>query len=146
MKVDTNGLEVLEPPECAMLLGSVPIGRVVFTDRALPAVQPVAFVLDDRGDVIIRTQPGSKLAAATRGAIVAFEVDDFDVVARTGWSVTAVGPAGAVRDPAERERLSRLPLRPWLPGPCEHYIRIQCRQLSGRRILPVPAVLADRVA
>ncbi len=133
MKLDSAGLRVLSRTECVERLGSVPIGRIVFTDRALPAVQPVNFVLD--GDtIVIRTSVGSKLAAATRNAVVAFETDEFDVEGRTGWSVTTVGHARAVTDPAEIERLSRLPLVPWAPGDREHFIVVAIEQISGRDI------------
>ncbi len=77
MKLDSAGLEILSREECLDLLSSSPIGRIVFTDRALPAVQPVNFCLFE-GNVVIRTMAGSKLAAAARNAVVAFEVDDFD--------------------------------------------------------------------
>ena len=50
------------------LLAASRIGRVAFTDAALPAVQPVAYHLDDE-EVIFRTRNGSKLAAATRHAM-----------------------------------------------------------------------------
>ncbi|MEV4399798.1 pyridoxamine 5'-phosphate oxidase family protein [Nonomuraea sp. NPDC049607] len=77
MRLDSSGLQVLSEEECFLLLSSVPIGRIVFTDRALPAVQPVNFCLDGRS-IVIRAVTGSKLAAATRRAVVAFEADDFD--------------------------------------------------------------------
>ncbi|MEU8326158.1 pyridoxamine 5'-phosphate oxidase family protein [Nonomuraea sp. NPDC048881] len=114
-------------------MSSTPIGRIVFTDRALPAVQPVNFCLDGER-VVIRTSIGSKLAAATRQAVVAFEADEFDPAMRTGWSVTAVGHARAVTDPAETARLAALPLSPWAPGSRDHYIVVDAEQLSGRRI------------
>ncbi|WP_308211793.1 pyridoxamine 5'-phosphate oxidase family protein [Actinoallomurus soli] len=79
--LDSGGLEVLGRQECLALLGAVPIGRIVFTDRALPAVWPVNFALSG-GDVVIRTMAGSKPAAAARGAVVAFEADEFDPVRR----------------------------------------------------------------
>jgi nitroimidazol reductase NimA-like FMN-containing flavoprotein (pyridoxamine 5'-phosphate oxidase superfamily) len=126
-------LEILSPEECLALAASMPIGRIVFTDRALPAVQPVNFLVED-GSVIIRTAQGSKLAAATRNAIVAFEVDEFDHQARTGWSVTLVGRAQSVRDPDEVARLARLPLRTWAPGERDRFIRIRPEHVSGRRI------------
>jgi nitroimidazol reductase NimA-like FMN-containing flavoprotein (pyridoxamine 5'-phosphate oxidase superfamily) len=133
MKLDSAGLRVLSRSECVERLGSVPIGRIVFTDRALPAVQPVNFVLD--GDtIVIRTSVGSKLAAATRNAVVAFETDEFDEQGRTGWSVTTVGHARAVPDPAEIDRLSLLPLVPWAPGAREHFIVVAIEQISGRDI------------
>src|SRR6266568_1885468 len=104
MPYDSGGLEILDPAECRVLLAAVPIGRIVFTDRALPAIQPVSFLMYD-GDVIIRTAEGSKLGAAAGNAIVAFEADDFNPVTRTGWSVVAVGQARIVSAADELEIL-----------------------------------------
>ncbi|NEA30046.1 pyridoxamine 5'-phosphate oxidase family protein [Actinomadura bangladeshensis] len=134
MRSTGEALEVLGREECLALLRSAPVGRVVYTDQALPAIQPVTFVLDGDEAVVIRTAPGSKFDAALRGAIVAFEVDAFDPAARTGWSVTAVGQARAVTDPAEAARVARLPLRPWAPGPRDHFIRVPLWRVTGRRI------------
>lgn len=135
MNLDSNGLEVLDRAECLALMGSVPIGRLVFTDRALPAIQPVNFVLDE-GEVIVRTASGSKLAAATRRAVVAFEADEFDMERHTGWSVTIIGQAIEITDPARRRRVQRLPLEPWSMGTHAHFIGISAEQVTGRRILP----------
>ncbi|MBB2910824.1 nitroimidazol reductase NimA-like FMN-containing flavoprotein (pyridoxamine 5'-phosphate oxidase superfamily) [Streptosporangium becharense] len=135
MKVDSAGLDVLSRGECLELLSSTPIGRIVFTDRALPAVQPVIFCLDGE-DIVIRTDAGSKLAAATRDTIVAFESDEFDPRTHAGWSVTAVGHARGVHDTAEIDRLSALPLAAWVPGEQDHFIVLSTQQLSGRRLRP----------
>jgi uncharacterized protein len=133
MTLDSAGLQVLSREECLALLASVPVGRIVFTDRALPAVQPVNFVLD--GDyVVIRTTAGSRLASAARNAVVAFEADEFDAHMRKGWSVTMVGHARAVQDLAEIERLALLPLIPWAPGGGQEFIVMYPQQISGRRL------------
>ncbi|MGI8332947.1 pyridoxamine 5'-phosphate oxidase family protein [Actinomadura scrupuli] len=137
MKFDAHGLEVLDRRQCLSLLASVPLGRIVFTDRALPAIQPVTFVLDG-DDVILHTSLGSTLVAATHETVVAFEADDFDTVRRTGWTVTILGHARVVHDPAETARLARLPLQQWNPAPRDRFIRIPCRHVTGRRINPVP--------
>ncbi|MFF4624492.1 pyridoxamine 5'-phosphate oxidase family protein [Nonomuraea jabiensis] len=134
MQLDSSGLQVLSHEECLGLLSTAPIGRIVFTDHALPAVQPVNFHLDGRS-IVIRTSVGSKLAAATRHAIVAFEADQFDTELHTGWSVTAVGHARAVTEPAEINRLTALPLTTWAPGSRDHYIVVEAEQISGRRII-----------
>ncbi|MEV4175976.1 pyridoxamine 5'-phosphate oxidase family protein [Nonomuraea sp. NPDC049709] len=141
MRLDTSGLQVLSREECLRLLSSVPIGRIVFTDRALPAVQPVNFRLVGES-IVIRTSSGSKLAAATRRSVVAFEADDLDPALRTGWSVTAVGHARAVTDPAELTRLNALPLVPWAPGDHDHYIVVEAEQVSGRRLTGRPIATA----
>jgi uncharacterized protein len=132
VNVDSE-VEVLSPEECISLAATMPIGRIVFTDRALPAVQPVNFLIDD-GSVIIRTMQGSKLAAATRNAVVAFEIDEFDRRSQAGWSVTLVGRAQSVRDPVESDRLARLPLQTWAPGPRDRFIRIRPEYITGRRL------------
>jgi RimJ/RimL family protein N-acetyltransferase len=71
---ETN-VSMLSRGESMELLRSVPVGRIVFTDRALPAITPVNFAVLDNDDVVIRTGVGSRLAAATNEAIVAFEAD-----------------------------------------------------------------------
>ncbi|SDM82113.1 pyridoxamine 5'-phosphate oxidase family protein [Nonomuraea jiangxiensis] len=133
MQRDSSGLQVLGRQECLDLLSTAPIGRIVFTDRALPAVQPVNFHLDGHF-IVIRTSIGSKLAAATRHAVVAFEADEFDPESRTGWSVTAVGRSRAATDPAEIDRLAALPLAAWAPGDRGHYVVVEAEQVSGRRL------------
>jgi hypothetical protein len=135
LAMDVNGpvLAQLSRDECLRLMGSVPVGRIVYTRQALPAVELVSFALDG-GGIVIRTGAGSKLAAATRGAVVAFEADSVDVAGRAGWSVTVVGHATAVTDRAEIGRLEQLPLTPWAPGNGDHFIRISSSIVNGRRI------------
>jgi len=128
-------LESLDRDECLTLLATVPVGRVAITDQAMPAIVPVNFLVDG-SDVIIRSVRGSKLAAATRGAVVAFEADTFDPDERTGWSVLVVGVASHVTERAEVDRLSTLGLQPYLDAAASHYIRIPAAQISGRRLQP----------
>lgn len=132
--LDSAGLEVLDVEECLRLLATVPIGRVVFTDQALPGVLPVNFLLHN-GTIVLRTGEGSKLTAALRDAVVAFEADEFDVENRTGWSVMVIGHARLVRDGTERAKLSALDLTPWTPGQREHFIVISTEIVTGRRVL-----------
>jgi len=133
--MDVNGsvLEHLSRGECMRLMGSVPVGRIVYTRQALPAVELVNFALHD-GDIIIRTDAGGKLAAATRGAVVAFETDSVDAAGHTGWSVTVVGHSRAVTDDEEIRRLEETGLMPWAPGNRDHFIRISPVIVNGRRI------------
>jgi len=135
--MDVALLESLDRDECLTLLATVPVGRVAITDQAMPAILPVNFLVDG-SDVIIRSVRGSKLAAATREAVVAFEADTFDPDERTGWSVLVVGVASHVTARAEIDRLSRLGLQPYLDGAASHYIRIPAAHISGRRLHPPP--------
>lgn len=119
--------------ECLALISSVPVGRLVFTERALPAVTPVNFLLD-HGQIVVRTGATSSLAAAVRGAVVAFQVDDIERGSRCGWSVTITGRAREVREPVELARLSALPLLPWVGGQLDHVIVVPVELVTGRRI------------
>ena len=133
MERDRNGLEVLDRDECLRLLATATLGRIGVQSGALPTVLPVNFVVDDNA-IVIRTSPGSKLDAATRNAVVAFEADWIDALYHTGWSVTVTGVAREVVDPIELERVRSLPLAHWAPGPADRYVSISTELLSGRRI------------
>lgn len=133
MEVDRNGLEVLDRLECLRLLATARVGRVGLTSGALPRILPVNFrMVDDR--VVIRTGVGSKLDAALRNAVVAFEADDFDVIDHTGWSVLVTGVAEELPhdgiDETERTRVPR-----WAPGPDGRLVAISTALISGRRIV-----------
>jgi len=131
MYSDGSALRQLTSGDCLRLLAAVPIGRIIYTRQALPAVELVNFALEG-GDIIIRTDRSGKLAAAARGAIVAFEADAVDLERRCGWSVTAIGPARAVADAADIARLQQIGLDAWAPGVREHFIRITPQLLNGR--------------
>ena len=135
MRLDHNGLEVLDRDECLRLLGGAVIGRVGVSSGALPRVLPVNFRLD--GDrILIRTSRGTKLDAATANAVVAFEVDEIDPVNQTGWSVLITGVAREVTDPDELAEVRAEPLARWAPpGPNDRVMAISTELVDGRRIL-----------
>jgi len=133
MYSDGSALRQLSRDECLTLMASVPVGRIIYTRRALPAVELVNFALD-HGDIVIRTDRSGKLAAATRGAVVAFEVDQVDLAGQTGWSVTAIGPSTEVTDPGELARLRTIGLKSWALGERDHFIRISPVMLNGRHL------------
>jgi nitroimidazol reductase NimA-like FMN-containing flavoprotein (pyridoxamine 5'-phosphate oxidase superfamily) len=124
-------LAELSREQCLRLMASVPVGRIVYTRRAMPAVELVNFSID-AGDIVIRTAASGKLAAAIRGAIVAFEADEYDPATRAGWSVTAVGHARDVTDPARAERLRSTGPQPWAPGDKPYFLTITPGTLNGR--------------
>jgi nitroimidazol reductase NimA-like FMN-containing flavoprotein (pyridoxamine 5'-phosphate oxidase superfamily) len=129
-----DGFRELERQECLRLMAEVPLGRVVFTRRALPAVLPVTFTLDGDGAVLLRTSAASDLVRAVDGTVVAFETDDVDAARHTGWSVVVTGPAAVVTDPAEHERLARTGPAAWVPAPHEVFVRIRPELVTGRQL------------
>ncbi len=135
-------LDELSPAECRQHLRTARVGRLVFTEGALPAVHPVNFLIDG-DDVVIRTGPGAKLAAAARGDVLAFEVDEIDRESRSGWSVLVVGHASLVVDIDENVALAEPVYRPWVNGRREHLIRIAGERITGRRLSFPSDVRAD---
>jgi nitroimidazol reductase NimA-like FMN-containing flavoprotein (pyridoxamine 5'-phosphate oxidase superfamily) len=123
--IDHDGRhEALDEQECLRLLGTTRIGRLAYTQAALPAIRPVFYMLRD-GAVEIPAQTGSALAVAVRGAVVAFEADSYEVMARTGWTVTIVGPSRVVTAGQSEDRDRCL-------------IVVQCGLIQGWRMtLPV---------
>ncbi len=130
-----DGFRELERQECLRLLAKVPVGRIVHTRQALPAVLPVNFCLDADGAVLLRTAAGSELVRAIDGTVVAFEADEVDASAHAGWSVVVTGSATVIRDPAEHERLARTGPRSWVPSPVEVFVRIAPELVTGRELV-----------
>lgn len=141
MEVDRNGMEVLDRERSLALLRSATIGRLAIHAGALPAIVPVNFAVTPAA-VIVRTGAGSKLQQAIANAVVAFEVDDYDPLRHTGWSVNVVGVAREITDRDELEQVRRVPLAHWAPGDATHYVAIGLDVVSGRRILDGAAVSA----
>jgi nitroimidazol reductase NimA-like FMN-containing flavoprotein (pyridoxamine 5'-phosphate oxidase superfamily) len=75
--VDWTGLAVLQREECMALLATATVGRIGVSVDALPVILPVDFtVLDDL--IVLRNVPRTKLSAAVKRRVVAFQADDFD--------------------------------------------------------------------
>jgi nitroimidazol reductase NimA-like FMN-containing flavoprotein (pyridoxamine 5'-phosphate oxidase superfamily) len=130
-----NIMSELTVSECHALLADHHLGRLAFLDRAgvMPMIIPVNYLFHNEA-VVFRTDPGSKLIAALHGAPVAFEVDGADEQQQLGWSVVVRGFVEEVTDSQERDRLSATPLVAWAPGAKAHYVRVDARMVSGRRI------------
>jgi uncharacterized protein len=134
MEIDRNGLEVLDREEAVALLRSATVGRLAIHEGALPAIVPVNFAVVAE-EVVIRTGAGSKLRQALDHAVVAFEVDDFDPLCHTGWSVNVVGIARELTDPDDLAAVGRAHLAHWAPGPSDHVVAIGLEVVTGRRIV-----------
>jgi uncharacterized protein len=133
--------EVLDRSECLRLLATRHIGRVVVNVKGwVPVIRPVNYSFDPPSQsVVFRTAHGSKLTALLLSELAAFEVDDIDEVARSGWSVIVTGRVEEIVRPADRDRLETLGLELWAPGERPHWVMIRTGTLSGRRIRSSPS-------
>jgi nitroimidazol reductase NimA-like FMN-containing flavoprotein (pyridoxamine 5'-phosphate oxidase superfamily) len=122
---ERNELADLTRDDCLHLLGTGGLGRVVFTASAMPAVQPVSYVM--HGDeVVFRVADDGSLSTATRHAVVGFQVDDIDPVTHAGWSVLGVGQAYEISD-ADRRSMP-------VAGSATHAVAVPLQQLTGQRV------------
>jgi nitroimidazol reductase NimA-like FMN-containing flavoprotein (pyridoxamine 5'-phosphate oxidase superfamily) len=132
-------LEELDEAECLRLIASGGIGRIGFSGRYGPTVLPVNYQFYE-GTIVFRTAQDSATDEDLRTGIanaeykVAFEIDDFDTAARTGWSVLIQGSAHHVESDAERVSVAGAGVDPWPDGDRELFLRITPSRVTGRRV------------
>ena len=132
-------LEELDEAECLRLIAPGGIGRLVFAGRFDLTVLPVNYKLHN-GAILFRTAQYGTTDEDLRTGIehaeyrVAFEIDDFDVAAREGWSVLLQGPAHHLDSESERAEATAVGVVPWAGGDRDHFIRITPARVTGRRI------------
>ena len=127
-------MESLDRQECIKLVERHPacVGRVALAGPR-PVIFPVNYAID-RGNVVFRTDPGTKFDAAVQASYVAFEVDWVEPTWQIGWSVVIRGQAHLVTESEELGRVRRLPLLPWAEGDKESFVSIEASHISGRRL------------
>jgi hypothetical protein len=134
-RVDAHAwLEHLSPVECWRLLAAKPVGRLGVLVDSAPEVYPVNHVVDG-ASIVFRTDPGTKLRALDRSPSVCFEIDEVDPDTSTGWSVMLKGRATEITDLDELRAAADLPLRFWIQGDKDHWIRVVAEEVTGRRIV-----------
>jgi nitroimidazol reductase NimA-like FMN-containing flavoprotein (pyridoxamine 5'-phosphate oxidase superfamily) len=128
-------LQELTEDQCWRMLAKKKVGRLAVSVENRPDIFPVNYQLDGE-TIVVRTAPGLKLAAATLGLGVAFEVDGLDELNHTGWSVVVHGTAVEVEGVEDLVEVDRLLIEPWSRGPAvkNRYLRIQPYELTGRQI------------
>jgi nitroimidazol reductase NimA-like FMN-containing flavoprotein (pyridoxamine 5'-phosphate oxidase superfamily) len=134
-------IEELDEAESLRLISAGAIGRIAYQSRFGPAVLPVNYRWYD-GAVVFRTARHSALDEDLQTGIsggdylVAFEIDEIDVLGRQGWSVLIQGPAHHVASGAERAAAEQADVEPWPAGERELFLRITPHRVTGRRIKP----------
>ncbi len=136
MQIQRQMIE-LDRAEALDLLGGVSLGRIVFTQNALPTIRPVNHMID-RGQIVIRTHAGAALTlhtdrAGTGGVVVAYEADDIDPETHLGWSVIVTGYAHLVRNAADVARYQDM-LEPWVDHSMDNVVRVNPIMVTGFRL------------
>lgn len=122
----------LSPEQCRHLLTTHHAGRVAWNSADGPLVLPVTYAMYTT-DIVFRTSPYGALSALINPTNVAFEIDEVDQQAGTGWSVLVRGRAQAVKQAYDLATLWRTEgIVPWATGPRNVFIAIAPRTITGR--------------
>lgn len=137
----TGEIEMLTESACLRLLGTVRVGRVALTRRALPVVLPVSFALDGSA-LILRTAVGSALATSPDDMVVAFEAGELDPDTGSGWSVLVTGTMQTISEAVAVARAEQLHPAAWVSDDLHRFVRLTPGLVSGNRVEhpPGPAV------
>jgi len=130
MPTNEESVLVLSPEESWGLLSSSQFGRLAVSVANNPDIFPLNFHAHD-GLVLIRTNPGTKLAELAVNANVAFEADG--VGSDEAWSVVVKGAARILESQTEIDAANELPLQPWTQARKWTYVEITPTSISGRR-------------
>ena len=130
--------EPLTPVQCLERLRAGGVGRIAFSQRALPAIVSVGYTVV-AGAIVFELASGSAELLAMRNAVVAFQADQGAGPDAVAWSVTCVGKARPTEDPAEVIILATSHdwqgTRPGEPA----YLRMEADLLQGRWWHDLPA-------
>ncbi len=135
----TPVFERLDEAECLRLISPGGIGRIAYSGRSGVTVLPVNYQLH-QGAILFRTAQDSPLDEDLRTGIahaeynVGFEIDDFDLASREGWSVLIQGAAHHVDSEAERAEVLAAGIEAWPGGQRDQFLRIVPTRIAGRRI------------
>jgi len=136
--MSNQALTVLDPQTCWTLLEGEEVGRLAVAVSGQPDIFPLNFAVVN-GAIVFRTAEGTKLVSLIIGPVVAFEVDGYDPVEGTAWSVVVKGWAEEVPTYEQLEDLA-FPVFPWSSTPKGRFVRIRPSEITGRRF----TVVADR--
>jgi nitroimidazol reductase NimA-like FMN-containing flavoprotein (pyridoxamine 5'-phosphate oxidase superfamily) len=134
--------ELLDEATCWELLDGAAVGRLAVDVAGQPDIFPVNYVVDRRA-IVFRTSAGTKLAAAVLMRHVAFEIDGYEPVDRSVWSVVVKGFAAEVERLSDYMAAEDLPLYPWLATVKPSFVRIEPRAVTGRRFHVADEVSPD---
>lgn len=129
MSSDESPGTVLSATDCWKLLEHCQHGRLALSVADEPDIYPINFIAH-QGKLLLRTNPGTKLAELAVNRRVAFEADG--ITSGEAWSVVAKGTARILESQSEIDAADALPLRPWIATRKYTFVEITPTEVSGR--------------
>ena len=121
----SNSPVPLTSEACWALLSSTGVGRVAYSDRALPAIASVAFAVEGE-HILLLVGENSAQFPALRDTVIAFQAEQSAHVRGQDWSVSCVGKAVPFVRPAHGTTIATTVLA------------IDPDRLEGRLVRPLP--------
>jgi nitroimidazol reductase NimA-like FMN-containing flavoprotein (pyridoxamine 5'-phosphate oxidase superfamily) len=125
-------LTELSEEECWELAATQPVGRIAWTAAAGPMVVPINFAVQD-SRIVVHTSAYSELVREADDSVVAFEVDEYDPVTRSGWSVVFRGRARVAFHAPPGDRLPDVDS--WADESRRMTMTVDVHEVSGRRVV-----------
>ena len=125
-----TGVDVLTTRECWDLLASHGVGRLAYTEEALPTISPVRFTVV--GNHLLLRCRNERTAGLLDRQVVALEVDDVEGESSDSRSVVVVTGVASQVMPGEDAAESTHAC----PPRCEHRgtVRLEPGRVSGHRL------------
>lgn len=130
-----HDIEELSESTCLALLRTVEVGRLaIATEDGGIDIFPINYAVD-RGTLVFRTAPGTKLDHIVAHRRVVFEADHFGGNEPVAWSVVVKGDAELVSRRADLEELFDVDVHPWHPDHKPNFVRLVPAVVTGRRFV-----------
>ncbi|MFC8304545.1 pyridoxamine 5'-phosphate oxidase family protein [Specibacter sp. NPDC057265] len=130
MSSDENPGVNMSAAEAWKFLEHTHLARLALSVANVPDIFPINYLAHE-GKLLMRTNPGTKLAELTINDSVALEIDG--VAESEAWSVVVQGTARVLESQREIDRASELPLTPWLQTRKYTFVEIIPRSIRGIR-------------
>lgn len=129
-------VHTLTEPECLARLERAVIGRVAWNTTDGPCVLPVTYRVHHRS-IVFRTSVDGVLAELAQPRLAAFEVDEYDLIDRAGWSVLVSGRSHSRTRPDDLIMLwGEADPEPWAGGTRKLFVSISMETVTGRLVGP----------
>lgn len=130
MTTDERPGENMSTDEAWKFLENTSFGRLALSVANQPDIFPINFLAHEQ-KLLIRTNPGTKLAELTINDTVAFEIDG--LAEDQAWSVVLKGTARVLESQTEIDAVMDLPLTPWLQTLKYTFVEITPSSVRGIR-------------
>ncbi|MFE6995642.1 pyridoxamine 5'-phosphate oxidase family protein [Microbacterium sp. NPDC057659] len=124
---------VLDEKECLARLATSTVGRIGHVIDGRVEIIPVNYRIDGR-ELYLRTREDGIFSGLPDETDIAFEVDHFEALDGSGWSVLLGGHVKSV-DPDEAVTIDAAAhVRPWAGGERTLWLRFVIERISGRSV------------